>query len=333
MTISNEKVSLLNANTLELHYFFIDETHSMDAFVQNKCEYDFLGVIKEIASIYNVEVIVETEPLANGGIRRWFKLISKEESKKATITIAFVVALITGVFITPITSSIDAVTKQLIERIFEDPIIKELEKEKLRLEIEKLRLEIQEKNQSIQESSYIKRKRSNFYESLDKYPKVNMVSFMIKSNNKTDLDYQKDVLKQNFKDYVLISDDIEPDRIENAIIEIISPVLKKGTYKWVGIYNGSIIPFNMKSNEFKALVQTGIVQFKNGTSIDCYLEIRKKIDNEGFEKIVGYDVLRVNNYFENDIPIETPEGKHHRQKKEADKRQLGLDFYATNDQN
>lgn len=36
------------------------------------------------------------------------------------------------------------------------------------------------------------------------------------------------------------------------------------------------------------------------------------------------DVLRVNNYFENDKPIETPEGKYHRQKKEAEKNQLNL---------
>jgi hypothetical protein len=92
----------------------------------------------------------------------------------------------------------------------------------------------------------------------------------------------------------------------------------------MGIYSGNPIPFNMKSNEFKTLIQTGKIQFKNGTSINCFIVIRKKVDNEGLEKIIGYDVLRVNNYFENDKPIETPEGKHHRQKKEAEKQQLNL---------
>jgi hypothetical protein len=300
----------------------------MDAFVQNKCEYDFLGVIKEIAALYNLDVMIETEPIANGGIRRWFKLISKEESKKATIGIAIVVSLITGVFITPITSSIETATKILIERIFEDPELKNLEKEKLKLEIEKLKQDINDKNKNLQQNIVIKRKRSNFYESLQKYPKVNKVSFLIKDEYKKDINHQNEVLRESFKDFVLISDDLEPVKIENAIIEIISPVLKEGTYRWMGIYNGSIIPFNMKSSEFKILVKSGIVQFKNGTSIDCYIEIRKKIDNEGLEKIVGYDVLRVNNYFENDKPIETPEGRYHRQKKEADNRQLGFDFLA-----
>jgi len=81
MNIENS-ISRLQGNTLELHYWFDDKSHTMDANVQNKCEYDFLGVIKEIASTLNLEILIETEPLADGGIKRWFKIISKEESKK-----------------------------------------------------------------------------------------------------------------------------------------------------------------------------------------------------------------------------------------------------------
>jgi penicillin-binding protein-related factor A (putative recombinase) len=329
--INDQKMSLLNGNTIELHYWWGDESHSMDAFVQNKCEYDFLGVLKEIAATFNVEIVIETEPLSEGGLRRWFKIISKEENKKATITIAIVVTLLTGVFVTPITTSISKVAEKLIEEIFEDKEVKELEKEKLKLEIDKLKLEIEEKNQTLQQNNVIKRKRSNFYESLGNYPKVDKVSFLIQDINKEQVKQEKIVLRQDFKSFVLVSDDLEPIKKENAIIEIISPVLKKGNYKWMGIYNGEIIPFNMKSNEFKTLIQTGTIQFKNGTSIDCFLEIKKKIDNEGVEKICGIDVLRVNNYFENDKPIETPEGRFHRQKKEADKNQLRLFSNDLND--
>ena len=80
----------------------------------------------------------------------------------------------------------------------------------------------------------------------------------------------------------------------------------------------------MKSNEFKTLVQTGQIEFKNGSSINCLLTIKRKIDNEGLEKNLSYEVSRVNNYFENDKPIETPEGKKHRQKKEAERNQLRM---------
>jgi hypothetical protein len=34
----------------------------------------------------------------------------------------------------------------------------------------------------------------------------------------------------------------------------------------------------------------------------------------------------VNHYFENEKPIETPEGKKHRQQQEANKLQMKLDF-------
>jgi hypothetical protein len=36
--METSKISLLNANTLELHYWFNDQTHTMDAEAQNKCE-------------------------------------------------------------------------------------------------------------------------------------------------------------------------------------------------------------------------------------------------------------------------------------------------------
>lgn len=324
-------LSLLSGNTLELHYWFENNTHTMDAVVQNKCEYEFLGVLREIAATFNADIVIETEPLAEGGLRRWFKIIAKEENIKATITTAIIAALIAGVFITPITTTITKVTEKIIEEIFEDKEVKDLEKEKLKLEIEKLRQEIQQNNLLLNQNNLIKKKKSNFYETLENYPKVNKVSFVITDDNKIHLTEDKTILRKNFKDFVLVSDDLAPDEFENAIIEIISPVLKKGSYKWMGIYNGVSIPFNMKSIEFKTLVQTGDIQFKNGTSINCFLVARKKIDNDGIEKIVGYDVLRVNNYFENDKPIETPEGKHYRQKKEADKQQMRL--FADNNEN
>ncbi len=99
---------------------------------------------------------------------------------------------------------------------------------------------------------------------------------------------------------------------------------KKGKYKWSGIYNGEVIQFAMKSNEFKTLVQTGRIVFKNGSSMNCHLIMHKKINTEGIVKISGYEVVFVNNYFENGEPIETPEYKRKQAKKEAERRQLVL---------
>jgi hypothetical protein len=320
----NNELSLVDGNTIEIHYWFVDDTHSMDALVQNKCEYEFLGILKEVASTFKVHITVETEPLAEGGLRRWFSIATKDENKKATITIAIITALTTGAIVTPITTSIGKITEKLIENIFEDPEIKELEKEKLRLEIKKLRQETGTNIHLVDSSNVVKRKKSNFYETLEKYPKVDRVSFLISDEDKNEILEEKTVYSKNFKDFVLTSDDLEPIEVDNAVIEIISPVLKKGNYKWMGIYNGEPVPFSMKSQEFKNLVQTGEVKFRNGTSINCFLTIKRKIDNEGKEKITGIEVNRVNHFFENEKPIETPEGKKHRQKKEEEKNQLEL---------
>ena len=59
----------LNWNTIEFHYWFDDESHAMDAIVFNKCEYEFLGIAKEIAQKLKVELEIETEPLGEGGLQ------------------------------------------------------------------------------------------------------------------------------------------------------------------------------------------------------------------------------------------------------------------------
>jgi hypothetical protein len=319
MTNINE-LSITSGNTLEIHYWLDNNSHSMDANIQNRCEYEILGILKEIALIFETDILIETEPFGEGGLKRWLKVVLKDENKKAVISSAAIIALITVLITTPITR----LSEKFIDKAFEDKELRQLEKDKLRLEIEKLKIEIGPQSDSLISNNLIRKRKSNFYESLENYPKINSVTFISTDENKTNTYQEKTINKQEFKKYILTSDDLEPVENENSIIEIISPVLKKGNYRWMGIYNGETIPFNMQSTEFKTLVQTGMIEFKNGSSINCFLQIRKKVDNEGIVKVVGYDVIRVNHYFENDTPIETPEGKKHRQKKEGDKQQLTL---------
>jgi hypothetical protein len=339
------KISLLNANTLELHYWFNDQTHTMDAEVQNKCEREFLAIINEIAKLFNAEVIIETEPLAEGGIKRWFTILLKKESTRVAFYTALITALATGIIITPIGTTLSEVGKQVIEKIFEDSEFKELEKEilkeklknlkedteskqleqkKVEEEIKNLRLDSELKIQQISVNKVIPKKKSVFYDTLEKYPKVKQISIIVENNVKKAILDEAIIHRSRFKEFIIVSDSLEPIRDENAIIEIISPVLKKGDYKWRGFYNKQDLLFNMQSNEFKTLVQTGDIEFKNGTSINCLLEIKRKLDNDGNEIITERNIVRVNSFFVNDTPIETSEGKRHRQKQEADRRQLKL---------
>ncbi|MFT6384094.1 MAG: hypothetical protein ACJAQR_000919 [Bacteroidia bacterium] len=312
-------------NTLEIHYWFDDESHSMNAAVQNRCEYEVLGIINEVSTLLGIHIEIETEPFGEGGLRKWLKVVKKGEKKSATVTTAVIISLVTVLLTTPIAK----ITEKAFDKLFEDTELNDLQKEKLRLEIKKLKEESKNNIETIDFNSVIKKKKSNFYETLEKYPKVQKVSYKISDDLKTQETKDLIIERNKFGSYILTSDDLEPIEIDAAIIEIISPVLKKGRYKWTGYYNGEPIHFSMKSTEFKTLVQTRKIEFKNGSSINCHLTINRKIDNEGIEKIASYEVIRVNEYFENDKPIETNEGKKHRRKKEANEQQY--DLFAKNE--
>ena len=49
-------ITVLKGNTIELHYWFNDNSHTMNAIVFNKCEYEFLGIAKEISQKLKVDI-------------------------------------------------------------------------------------------------------------------------------------------------------------------------------------------------------------------------------------------------------------------------------------
>ena len=160
----NNTISLLDVNTIELHYWLNDDSHLMDAHVFNKCEYEFLGIIQEVSSSLHIQVEVEVEPLGEGGIRAWLRL---KESTKNQVKLAFLIYLCTDLICTPITTTLNIATTKALEYFFEDPEIRALEKEKNKAELEydiaKIRKQTQLLCDSIDENK-IKKKRSNYFQ-------------------------------------------------------------------------------------------------------------------------------------------------------------------------
>lgn len=320
----NKNLSLLDANTIELHYWLKDDSHVMDAHIFNKCEYEFLGIFDEISSKLKVKLDVEVEPLGYGGLKAWFKIngITGQEIKKT-----IVITLFAQVLLTPITTSLEYLVNKVLDEIFEDPEIKALKKEKemmgIKLDIAKLKKEYERLSHNIDETK-VKKKRSNYFENASKCKELEKISVSLTDDNKKDFIPCKDVLYQDFPQFIMLTDELDPEHDENAIIEIISPVLKRGKYQWMGIYKGEVIAFSMKSDEFKALVLSGSISFNNGSSIQCHLMTKKKVNTQGEVMITGYDVVEVDKYFVNDTPVETPEGRRKRKAREAAKSQLEL---------
>lgn len=321
----NNNISILDANTIELHYWLKGENvHTMNAHVFNRCEHEFLGILDEISTKLKVKIEVEVEPLGYGGLKAWLKVIgvTGQEVKKA-----FILALITQILMTPITTPLQYIINKQLEEFFEDPEISELknelEKETLKLDIAKIRKETERLSGKIDETK-IKKKRSNYFEQASKCKELEKISISLTDDYKKDYLPCKEVLAKDFPKFIMQTDELDPEHDESANIEIISPVLKRGKYQWMGIYRDEVIQFNMKSDEFKALVLSGQVAFNNGSSILCHLVTKKKVNSQGEVNITGYDVLAVDQYFVNNTPVETPEGKKRRRDREAAKNQLEL---------
>ena len=325
---------LFDAAKIELHYWLEDNSHKMNAITFNKCEKELIGIIFEVAKTFNISVDIEVEPLQEGGLRSWLNISAKkigtENYSQVSVRKLIIITCVVAVLTAPITSSISEILTQTISSVFEDKELKRLEKENLQLQNEnlklenaKLRTECEDEANKINEN-LIKKKRSNYYSSLEKEKKVIKLSASIENDNNEVIGESQTVQRHHFNNYIITNDDIEPEIYENAVIELVAPILKKGKYKWLGIFNDEVITFGMKSNEFKTMVQTGQIEFKNGFSIDCLLQINKKIDSEGLEKISSYEVNRINSYLTSEHPTETPEGKKYRKKKEANNLQGNL---------
>lgn len=320
-----------NAKKLELHYFFNDSSHSLDAIIRNKCEYELLAIIKEVTTILNVELDIESEALLEGGLKDVWKFLGKNSGQIAIII--SIVALIL--------SRVPLENKEFKRLQIENEKLEQIERqlniEKLKQELDKsesseeVNINIEEVVEIFDENIKIKKHKSNFYFSIKKSFKVTHISTTTYTENNEKIN-EYFIEKPKFDDFILESDNLPIKIDDNAAIEIISPVLKKGKYKWKGIYNktNSTIDFSMKDKDFKQDVIESNVPFKNGTCIDCILEINQKIDESGEIKQYGYSVATVLRVHDEKVVVETLQGKKYRQQKDADKRQYKL--YPDNDE-
>lgn len=328
-------------NKLELHYLFSDDdkTHSMDAVIRNRCEHELLQIVGAISKELDIQIKIETEAYDEGGLIEFYTFLGTAEGK-AILALAPIVITILGIIISRIPLKKSRVDKQVQELSIEE---KKLNIEAQKLKIQLLRRELEEKkiknpNINIEKLEYIItnnikiiKHKSNFYKTLYNYPKVKRLSTASLDINKKQIEEPRFIERKDFEKFILESDNLDPVTDENATIEIISPVLKKGEYKWRGIYDKVPYPIEFAMNkEFKDKVIEDGIPFKSGTFIDCIIKIARKIDDLGNIFNSNYSVQTVLRQHDEEVSIETPQGKKIRQKKEAEYRQYKL-FENTND--
>lgn len=255
----------------QVHYYFDDESHSMNAFVRNRAEKDLLEAVKRVAEILEAPVEIETEAYQQGGLVEVLLIgwLGKEIIK----------------FFSP---AINEILKHHFTKSKTDDALKEETLKGLQIDNAIKELDYADKLVKALEDKVVRRHVSNYYTKINGYEKVEKIGFRNLSP-RTD---EVIILRSKFKEFILV-DDKTVTEDDDAEIEIISPVLKEGTFSWRGKYKEDRIDFSMGDSKFKSEVINGEHQFANGFVMTCLLQITITFDEFGDEKRRSHSVKKV----------------------------------------
>lgn len=271
----------------QIHYYFDDDSHSMNAIVRHNAEKDVFDTIKRLCELLDVEYRIETEAYEEGGLKEKLVIILLG-------TLTFFAPAINDILTYHFTTDFEA--KELDKKIQEQEWVKLLleNKDKIKelensdLDKKDVLLELEQEIKKIAEDGQVTRSVSNYYKKIDKYEKVEKVSFQNVDSNVEETSIER----KRFTNFILLEDTTRTID-ENAYIEIISPVLNEGRFKWRGLYKGEEINFSMGDTKFKKNVANKKYKFSNGSFIICVLVITSKYNDLGENTKTTYSVQNV----------------------------------------
>ncbi|HHE0547415.1 TPA: hypothetical protein ACN362_003598 [Vibrio parahaemolyticus] len=318
-------MQIAHSTKLQMHYYLENGSHSMDAIARNKCESEVLAIVQEIAKILNTQIVIEAEAWKEGGLRDIWAFTN------ANAAVISVIVSIAGIVISRIPTT--------------DPELEQLQKEDLKLSIlerrinlAKLQKEVEEdkvtqdtveKVASLVDTNYkVVTRKSNFYKQLNNTPKITKVGINGLDKEGEEAFKEAMVQRSDFKRFILHSNSLPVQIEDNAVIEIISPVLRNGRHKWKGIYKGESISFSMNDQDFKRDVLSEQISFTHGAAIKCVLHIHRKLDEVGDVVVTGYSVDTVIENGQESVFQETMQGKKYRHQKALKDAQQ--DLFASN---
>ncbi|WP_367105433.1 hypothetical protein [uncultured Psychrobacter sp.] len=322
-----------NYGFLETHYYFTDDSHSMNAFVKNRCDRALLAIIEESSKELDItqSLKIEVLPISKGSLIEWHQFAVSPAGSVALLTL-FINTLACILALKPPSypeSALDIENKNL-----------DIKKKKLEIKLlEKKLSDAGEQDakaiESIKEDVYdvlmnnfkIRKNLSIFYENIIEYEKVSAIGHATYGKNHKIILPEQKVDRSKFKDFILESNEFE-EVDEYAKIIIYSPNLDKGRHKWRGLYEKEdrVIAFSMKDNAFKSDVESGVVTFKNGSTIRAVLTTKIKIDMTGAESSRSYTVKNVLRYSHDNGYTETNQGRTYKANKKDAEAQISFLF-------
>lgn len=291
-----------------LHYFLEGDSHSMDARVRNQCEAHFLTLAFEAIEVLGLDIKIEAEAMSEGGIKEWWVMFGDNAAQVTAL--CAIVALIL--------SAIPDEDKELID----------LQKQDLRLSIQQRSLALKSVQKDIEanavseatiesagllvnQSNKALVAKSNFYKKLVGYSKVTQLGVAAANSKGEILLQEKIVSKGAFPKFVLSTHKLKPVIDEEAVINVVAPVILEGSKvkAWKGIYKDQPISFSMNDTDFQDDVFAKKYRFASGDAICCELHKHQKLDEAGEIVTTGHSVEVVLDYIESGIVSETPQGR------------------------
>lgn len=323
------------ANKLEIHYYLENDEHSMNALVRNKCETELLAIFKEVCATFDIDLPVETLAYREGGLKEIWKFLGENgvqiQTTLAIFTLVLTIASIALSRVPLADTEKDQREKELAELSIEE---KRLSIEEKRLTIQKLKKEmasgevapetIELGAKAAAQNLKIHARKSNFYRLLDQYSKVTGIGLSQLDQNNAHLSNERFIPRADFKNHILLTNDLPVESIESAMVEIVSPVLKGGNYHWKGVYQGKPISFVMTDAEFKNSVLRKEVSFQHGSSIECVLQVSRKLDEFGEVVVTGYSVPTVIQKVDGEQKFETTQGRRYKVQSKFKEGQMDL---------
>jgi hypothetical protein len=267
------------SNRLQFHYYFKDNSHTIDSILRNECEKEILHIYKEIAYTLGLQLTLETLPTEEGGFKETWKFLGKN-SVQITLIVS-IAAIIISRF--PVENK--ELTQLQIENLKLDNDIKRKELEKLNLDFIQDDAELDQQKvidsiELVNKNYKISWRKSNLYKKLNSYQKVD--SFEVQRyEEKEPIGNPRKIRRREFSKFILSTDDLPKLDLENVVIDVISPALKHGKFRWKGFYNNEIINFLMDDFEFKSQVLRGNIHFSNRFSIEVEMTQERKINQDG----------------------------------------------------
>lgn len=290
------------SNRLQFHYFFKDNSHSIDSILRNECEKEILYIFKEVSLTLGLNLNIESLPTEEGGFKETWKFLGKNS---AQITLIVSVAAI-------IISRFPAENKELTNLQIENL---KLDNELKRKDLEKLNLAFLQSDEDLNKTTIIDSvalvnknykiswRKSNLYKKLNSYQKIDSIEILRYEDEKP-VGKPRKTPKYDFSKFILQNDDLPKLELENSVIDVISPAIKRGKWSWKGFYNNEIISFFMNDFHFKEQVLNGNIHFSNKYTIEVEMTQNRKINQDGDIKTTNTTVNKVIASIENGNRIE-----------------------------